>query len=368
MELAVASIYSGKDLFVKEIDGITYYLVPQGKGIMHYNPGSLKHWREINRRFVPDLVHIHGSEYPMGLAYVNANGPENVAVSIQGLESIICGFFTGGLTESQCIKTSSWPDRIFGKGLLHHRRLHRRLGKYEVELLKQVNHFIGRTEWDRANTWAINPDATYHYCGETLRDAFYTNQWKYENCRPHSIFVSQAPYPAKGLHKVMEALPLVMREFPDVHLYVAGPDLIHVPWYMLRSYGKYLRHLLNKYNLSEHVTFLGPLPEKEMCRQFLQANLFISPSMIENSSNSLGEAQLLRMPYLASVCGGTAEICGYNPEVLYRFEETAMLARKIIAVFRAGNQYKVPETDLSIYDAGKNLDTLISIYRTIVSN
>ena len=59
---------------------------------------------------------------------------------------------------------------------------------------------IGRTDWDEACTKEINPKVQYHFCNESLRDSFYSGSWEYQNCEKHSIFMSQAATPIKGLH------------------------------------------------------------------------------------------------------------------------------------------------------------------------
>ena len=73
-------------------------------------------------------------------------------------------------------------------------------GAFEIKALQKVKHIIGRTTWDRACAYQINPDAEYHSCNETLRDEFYKHNWDINNCEKHSIFVSQGSYPIKGLH------------------------------------------------------------------------------------------------------------------------------------------------------------------------
>lgn len=65
-----------------------------------------------------------------------------------------------------------------------------------------------------------------------------------------------------------------------------------------------------------------------MVKRYLLSNVFICPSTIENSPNSLCEAQLLGVPHIASYVGGTADLMKGNEECLYRFEETEMLAEK----------------------------------------
>ena len=111
--------------------------------------------------------------------------------------------------------------------------------------------------------------------------------------------------------------------------------------------------------------FTGSLDETKMCEQYLKSNIFICCSSIENSPNSLGEAQLLRMPYLTSYVGGTPDIASSTPETLYRYEETEMLAAKICDIFAKG-EHIIPQTaELTRYDADTNLRTLVSIYHHI---
>ena len=49
-------------------------------------------------------------------------------------------------------------------------------GNLEVELLSSVKHIIGRTTWDKAHSFIINPTVCYHYNGENLRDELKENK------------------------------------------------------------------------------------------------------------------------------------------------------------------------------------------------
>lgn len=112
---------------------------------------------------------------------------------------------------------------------------------------------------------------------------------------------------------------------------------------------------------------MGMLSEQEMCKAYLECNVFICPSSIENSPNSLGEAQLLGIPHIASYVGGIPEIVNYNPEILYRFEESEMLASKVIDIFKLGDKFKPYFFDYKRYDRLINLSSLNKIY-TIIAN
>jgi len=368
IEMAVATVYNGKLYDTSCIDNIKYYLIPlDGKKAVEYNPGIEAYWHRIHDEFHPDVVHIHGSEYPHGLAYINACGPSGVVVSIQGLISVYTRYYASCIAFSDSKKTT-FRDKIRRDGILRGQKSFEKRGRFEIELLSHVNHIIGRTEWDKAHAWAINPKAQYHHCGETLRDSFYNHRWVYEKCEPHSIFVSQASYPIKGVHMLFEALPLILHHYPDTKVYVAGYDSTVAPWWRIGSYGKYLKKMIARRGISEHIEFTGMLDEKAMCDRYLKSNLFVCCSAIENSPNSLGEAQLLGMPYVASFVGGVPEIAGMNADVLYRFEETEMLAKKICDIFALGSSYKPAQYDASMYDGAANTQSLLETYRQICLN
>lgn len=368
IDIAVATIYQGNSLDTTDIDGIRYYLLPlHGKRSINYNPKLERYWLQVRNNFHPDVVHIHGSEYPHGLAYVNSCGPQGVAVSLQGIISCCARYYAAGINHKDIEDCMTFRDFVKRDNIFKGKESFEKRGILEIDLLQKVHHIIGRTDWDKAHAWAINPNAKYHYCGETLRDSFYSNKWSYENCEPHSIFVSQASYPIKGVHMLFEALPLILRKYPDTKVYVAGSDPTSRSWYKITEYGKFLKKQFARLGIADHVVFTGMLDENEMCDRYLKSNVFVCCSSIENSPNSLGEAQLLGMPYVSSFVGGVPEIANWNPDVLYRFEEYEMLAVKICNFFSQEHNFTPLDFDASRYDGLRNTSNLISIYNKIAA-
>lgn len=365
-DIAVATVYSGVKLDITEAEGIKYYLLPlKGKSAIKYYPFLEQYWQQVHNDFKPDVIHIHGSEYPHGLAYVRACGLNDVVVSLQGIISCYARYYAAGISCNSVKKCLTFRDVVKNDNLLKGQQDFEKRGVHEIDLLQRVHHIIGRTEWDKAHSWAINPKAHYHFCGETLRDSFYSKHWSYKHCEPHSIFVSQASYPIKGVHMLFEAMPLILRRYPDAKIYVAGSDPTDKPWYRITGYGKYLKKQIARLGIAKHIVFTGMLDEKTMCDRYLKSNVFVCCSSIENSPNSLGEAQLLGMPYVASFVGGIPEIVNYSHDVLYRFEEYEMLAKKICQVFAKEDDYIPSEFDKSRYDGVRNTHDLISIYNKI---
>ena len=109
-----------------------------------------------------------------------------------------------------------------------------------------------------------------------------------------------------------------------------------------------------------------------MITEYLNAHLFICPSSIENSPNSLGEAQLLGVPVIAAYVGGTPDMVAHNETgLLYRFEEVEMLAEHIRNIF-TNTTIALSLSKNSIHAAQErhhqtnNLQQMISIYNSII--
>lgn len=350
---------------------ITYFLIPFGKGNLRENKEYNTYWQKINSEVSPDIVHIHGTEYSHGYAYMQACGCENVVVSIQGLKSACCDYYYHGVTKSDIYKTITLRDLLRGS-IINDQQSFKRSAKYEIEMLKSAKHIIGRTSWDKERTWAINPNANYHFCNETLREEFYDGSvWDYKKCNKHTIFLSQAGYPIKGLHQVLRAMPIILRHYPDAVIRVAGSDITRterIRDYMhYTGYGKFINKLINKLNLRGKVIFTGNLNAAEMKYEYLSANVFICPSSIENSPNSLGEAQILGVPCIASYAGGIPDMMIGCEQNLYRFEEVEMLAYKVCEVFeRKDKQHNMISTALKRHDQKANSERLLTIYNEII--
>lgn len=353
---------------------IFYYLIPYGKGNVKYNKEYEYYWKEIEKDFCPNVVHIHGTEYSHGLAYVNACGAEKVVVSIQGLVSVYERYYNDGLSKHDIIRNITLRDLIKGATLCQGRKAFQLRGKAEVDLLKKVHHVVGRTSWDKAHVWSINPKAKYHFCNETLRPEFYEGKWNYNTCTPFTIFASSCSYPIKGFHQLLKAMPIVLREYPETQIRVAGsfyPIKNFLQRMKIGGYANYLARLMRNYNLTNRITFLGPLNAEQMKAEYLRSNLYICPSSIENSPNSLGEAQILGVPIIASYVGGVSDMMRGDEEHLYRFEEVEMLASKISNIFEerdSVNTENMCKKAQIRHDASNNAIQLLGIYQLVNRN
>ena len=94
VNLAVATVYSGTTFVEQTIDGVCYFLLPSKDVATVRSSRSLEpYWKRVVETFRPDLVHLHGTEYPHGLAFLRACPSVPAVASIQGLVSCYAQYY-----------------------------------------------------------------------------------------------------------------------------------------------------------------------------------------------------------------------------------------------------------------------------------
>lgn len=339
-----------------------------------YLPELEARFRRELEEFQPEVIHVWGTEYGHTLAMVNAAQSlellDHLAVSIQGLCSVHAGHYAEGIPE-RVQRAFTFRDLVRRDNIQMQRRKFALRGALEVEALGKVRHVIGRTDWDRACTARIQPEAAYHFCNETLREPFYTGRWAYDSCRRHRIFASSCAYPVKGFHYLLEAFAGIARDYPDATLAVPGKSFLTADRLRRTAYQRYLEEQARALGVAEKIEFLGSLSAQGMKEAFLASNVFVLPSTIENSPNSLGEAMLLGVPCVASDVGGVANLL-HAPREGFVYQSTApyMLEYYIRQVFRLGPQAAMlgsaaRDHALATHDPEENRNALLAIYQTL---
>ncbi len=346
IKLSICFPSTDKKALLGEVDGVTYFSFYQKKNLAGMSDPlaipqrTQKDIIEILNKTDPDILHVFGTEFSHSFLFLRLfNCPERAIVHIQGLASAFYRYYYYADLPSKYLHLFV-PSSIFRGTIASQQKEMEKRGVNEIKALHYAGYLLGRTDWDKACTQDLC-DAKYHVCNEILRDTFYDSEkvWSYENCEKHMIFASQASYPLKGLHYLLLALPSIINEFPDTKLFVAGTSPIkasNLKGYISRSpYGFYLRKIIKDNNLQNRVVFTGSLSAEEMKDHYLKSNVFVLPSSIENSPNSLGEAMLLGVPCVVSNVGGVSTMFAHNHDgYSYQYNEVHMLSYYIRQMFR----------------------------------
>lgn len=288
-----------------------------------------KHFEEILDEFLPDIVHIWGTEYQHTWAMINAckrKGLQNrTVINIQGLLYYYSSVYDFGLSPDVI------HEKVNGKSIYDEKNDFLYRSKTEIKALQDVKHVIGRTDWDKCCVMR-HSKAYYHTCGEILRNIFYEDKrkWDVQACKRHSIFISQAGYPIKGLHLVLESIARLRKRYLDLRIVISGTDLRQKEG----AYAQFICGEIKKYGLEECVFFTGSLSDVEMYEQYLQANLFLSASTEENSPNSVCEAMCVGTPAVASYVGGISSMITHGESgFLYPLTESYMIEYYVEKIF-----------------------------------
>ena len=303
IELGVAMKASVSELIKKEINNVTYYYVPQENTYDVNEAASISVLKDFN----PDLLHAEGSE----LAYTNTylrNWEGRNVVSMQGVINGYEPYEYGGLNIDDFLLSFNIRDFLFGLSMLANKRLgfNKRL-KIERDTISHARNILGRTLWDRCQSFAINQKAPYFFCARNLRKPFYKKRWDIDKKEDYSIFIGNSASPRKGAHFVLEAVAQLKKEFPNVKLYIAGgtpyPSSAR-DWKKRIGYSNYLLRLIKKLDLKDNIEFLGILNEEQLSDKLSHVHVYVMASIIENSPNTLGEAMMMGVPSVASFNGG----------------------------------------------------------------
>ena len=266
--------------------------------------------------FNPDIIHIHGTEFFYGRMSKSVYCGKPTVVSLQGILQG-CHTQVGGSLSPEEIFVDQFNLRriLYGQSIFRNQSKWRKKRVPQEELIFKTHmHFMGRTEWDRAWANTLNPSAKYYHVNETLRREFYNLRRDRARIRQHSIYCSAAAgYPLKGVHFLLRAIAFLVNKYPDISLRICAAERLTEKRTLKATlkadqYTSYLRRLIRELGIGRHVVGLPRLSAGEVADELSRAETFVLPSLCENSPNSLGEAQLVGTPAIATFVGGIPSV------------------------------------------------------------
>jgi len=254
----------------------------------------------VIEQFQPDLIHVHGSEGPFGVLVTTTTKP--VIISLQGILLVYSRAFFSGVPVVDVMRSAVSLECAKGRGLLHDYAYMRVAAQRELNVLRACHYFAGRTDWDRGIVSVVNPHAHYYHVEEVLRPEFYLPDWRQSSGGTFVVYTTLGPAPYKGLINLLEAVALLRESaLPDMRLRVAGRIQGSAMWPITQR-------ALDRWRLHGAVDWLGSLAPAEIALELGGASVYVHPSIVENSPNSLAEAMILGVPCVAASAGGVPSL------------------------------------------------------------
>jgi glycosyltransferase involved in cell wall biosynthesis len=320
----------GNDIFIE--NGIEYRVIAQRKYFPDWEECRLlRECAATVTEWNPDVVHIHGTERFYGLLSADCRFCHfPIVISLQGVMFPCSRWenYFGNPGVGELLRMSSFFEFLTGRGLwwgwLHLRKQAQR----EARISRHVRYFLGRTDWDRAWAKILNPAMCYFHVGEVIQRAFEQSRWSLKECRRHQIVFTNAGHPRRGTELLIEAIALLKNDYPDIRLCLAGNLSTK------KGYGRYIASKLDM--LGNSVFLAGLCTAPELAELLKKSHLFVLPSLIENSPNSLCEAQLVGTPVVAADCGGISSLVEHGKTgLLFPKGDVALLAERIRQIFES---------------------------------
>ncbi|MEO6683140.1 MAG: glycosyltransferase [Ginsengibacter sp.] len=328
---------------------------------------DLQPYLDIIDDFQPDVIHIFGTEEVYGLIASETHIP--CIIHIQGNLNVSKKKWYSGISKWDILKYSNKWSFLKGFGIIHDYLTLKKAAEREELIFNGCKYFMGRTDWDRRITSILAPHSSYFHCEEVLRSEFYSKKWAPHLKRKKYVIISTIRNNIyKGLETVYESMQLLNKYHPQEKVIwkIVGTDETDEIAHILEK--KY------KSTFREHdIELLGSLNETDLIREMLDSDLFVHPSHIDNSPNSVCEAMMLGMPIITTFSGGTPSIIENKTEgLLVQDGDPYAMVGAIIELkndtnYAADLGLKGRSRAVERHNPHKIIDGLIEIYSSVTT-
>ena len=352
-------IYSGNIL----IESIKYRYLNEVK-----DSDYLGEYLRIIESVKPDVIHIHGTEnsFLCILGLVDVPTIVSIQGNVTALQHKFKSGFYGRFIKQRELVFDLKKFVLTGLSFFRTYKRMRKMAKLEQKYLKKASYILGRTDWDRRVTRILAPSSKYYVSNELLRDNFYKEIWLPNGDSGKVVlFTITGNSYFKGFETLCHSLFLLNERGIGVEWRVAGISNDSLINTITRKY------LKDKYP-KEGLVLLGALDEKELIDNMKNSSIYVMPSHMENSPNSLCEAMMLGMPCIASYAGGTGTILRDGVEgILVQDGDPWSLAGAIVEYIEDENRaielgVKARERALDRHNRDKVASQLLDIYNLVI--
>lgn len=370
IELGIAFEHTDKCFKVVR-DGVTYY--PMNKIDTRFKKLRLmlnyaNDWnllkplvKNVIDDFNPDIIHCFGSEWPFGLVASEVNIP--VVIHMQGFANIYA------LSASMCYRLSDQikyhhynPLSMFH--YWYRSKKNDTSNKREQEVMRCNKYFMGRTEWDKNIVKYYSPKSKYYHCEEAIRPEILHSKikWQFTPRKKMRIVTISSASSLKGNNLILRTAKILKDFGFDFEWRVAGN----------KNSFSFFEHIIGLRHSDLNINLLGFINANEVAKELSEADMYVHTAIIDNSPNSLCEAQLIGCPVIATNVGGIPQLVDNGKTgILFPYNEPHTLAFILMNIF--GNKIlleNISKNEISAsiirHDEQKIMHRLIDIYSEII--
>lgn len=364
---------STDDVFKVKREEVTYYPIyairtEKEKKAAKYNYN--KYWALLRPRilkaiedFKPDVIHCFGSEWPYGQVTKDIDIP--VIIHMQGYINVYNLSAKMACSNYELAKYKHFnPKNIIGRSLQD--KVDNQRAALELDTMKKNHYFMGRTEWDKGIVKYYSPKSTYYYCSEAIRPAIYDapKRWEYKKHDEMKIISISAATVLKGNDIILLAAKVMKDLGFRFEWRIAGH----------KDAFAFSESKLGLHHEDLNIKLIGYINAEQIVEELTSADCYVHAAIIDNSPNSLCEAQLIGCPVVTTYVGGIPEIVnGGETGILYPYNEPHTLAFRLMDLFHNPSRMQdlsSKEVELSHkrHDPEQLAKTTISIYKEVIND
>ena len=212
------------------------------------------------------------------------------------------------------------------KYLIHKREYKTKQENQELErgVMTANKYFMGRTEWDKNIVKYYSPGSTYYHCEEAIREEIYSStvKWTFHPREKIRLITIGNAGSLKGNEMMLRTAWLLKNQFNfDFEWFYTSNE------YTL----SFFENVIGIKHDDVDIKLIGRLNASEIAKQLADADFYIHPAIIDNSPNTVCEAQLIGIPIISTNAGGIPSLIEDGKTgFLYPYSEPHALAFKIM--------------------------------------
>lgn len=197
--------------------------------------------------------------------------------------------------------------------------------KIGIKTLLLCDHLIALSQYDYDFYRQVGVDQSkISIIPPGVSDVFFEEFQKIElKGDPILLSVGQLSW-IKNQKMMIKAMPDILKQKPDAHLYLIGPD---------GGEQDNLQKLCQKLEVSNNVSFLGSKNPEEIRDYMKAADLFLQTSFAEGLSTVLLEVMACGLPFITTPAGGNSTLEGNNTGIIAGFNESEKLSKLVVNLF-----------------------------------